>query len=130
MPNEDSYWFIGGRERVDEDPVQAAVRCFKRETKVEISGDRLTPIGIFIYAWRNRAQEPTNLGCCALGITFALPATPEEIARAARGLEAKEYYADEGFREFNRNQLVELTEAGRLRPTVLAAYDHCFPPAT
>ena len=126
MPNA-SWWFIGGGTFPHESYPQSAARCFKRETGVDLALDRLTLVADIDYIWKDRAQEPTTIGCHMIGYTFTVEITSEEIAQAAVGLEPTEYHADLGFRAFDRDELIALTNAGEIHPAVLAVYDHCFP---
>lgn len=118
------WWWIGGRMDAYETKEEAAVRNFWRETGLELTPDRLVLVAIFDCRWRNRAQEPQEIGCHILGYTFVVELTSEEMVSVGTNLEKVEYEASAGLTAFSREQLV----SERVFPAILDLYDHVFPP--
>ncbi len=116
-------WWIGGRRRKGEVPVEAMRRTFLRETNLDISSERFIFTAITEYLWRDREQEPCNRGSHNLCHQFVVELTQQERALAASNLDTHEYERDYGLKEFDRPSLV----AHDVHPVILETYDELFP---
>lgn len=114
------WWWVGGRMKPNETFLDSAVRCFRRETKLDIDPGRLVLRAVNDYFLKDRQQEPQNVGCHMLGITFSLEITPEEL---------KQTRLDEN--GYEQNELDPFTREDLLKasvfPAVLDMYDLIFP---
>ncbi len=126
-PNANTYWWMGGGIRPGTPIERSAAEIFKRETGVSLDPNRLTLAACIDYYWKDRAQEPTDIGCHMIGYTFFFEPVAKEIAAIARSLDANEYDATRGLTIFNRERIVELIESHEMHPAVLAVYDQIFP---
>ena len=76
------WWLIGGKMMPDELKEQSMVRCFQRETKLELPPESFSLVAVFDYRWKNRQQEPQQIGCHMGGVlhlyrrTFSSTAPP------------------------------------------------------
>ncbi len=105
------WWWIGGRMAPHETKEEAAVRNFNRETGVELLRSRLKLAAILDYRWKDRAQEPQEIGCHMLGYTFTVELAEDELAFERAGLSA-----------FNRERLVK----ENIFLAILDFYDYIF----
>lgn len=122
-------WIIGGRVRPGEGEVVAIRRAFARETGLELEPQRFVPLPLMIrYQWAEREQAPQDTGSDNVAYNFAVELTDSEIARAASGLDAEEYDAAAGLKEFGREELKRLLDAGELAPTIWDLYEAVFKP--
>ncbi len=118
------WWWIGGRMMPHDTRLEeAAIRSFQRETDVLLTADRLKLTAILDYRFKDRAQMPDNIGCHALGITFTVELTYEEIIHVSDNLDRNEYYQRDGLVPFDRAFLV----FEKASAPVLELYDHIFP---
>ncbi len=117
------WWWIGGRMASHETKEEAAVRNFKRETRLELPQNRFKLMAIFDYRWKDRAQSPQEIGCHMLGYTFTVELTAMELTSVSANLEQKEYEKGAGLFAFDRERLVR---EGVVSP-ILDLYDHVFP---
>jgi ADP-ribose pyrophosphatase YjhB (NUDIX family) len=99
------WYLLGGRMQRGESEVEAAKRNIKRETGLEIATDRLEYIALKRYWWKERQQEPQNMGADTLIFTFALELTQDELAYASAQLDESEYETELGLREFSLEEL-------------------------
>ncbi len=100
------WWWIGGRRKAGESPIQGMLRNFKRETTLDLPAERFKPVAICEYHWKDREQAPQENGSHNLAHTYAVELLAVELETARRNLEAKEYRAGEGLREFSYDELV------------------------
>lgn len=119
-------WWIGGRRFAGEKPAESMYRCFKRETGLDLPGNRFQFVLIAEYLWKDRQQEPQDEGSHNLAHTFAVELDAAELAQARTGLERGEYDRDFGLQEFTREQLVM---AGA-HSVIIDFYDAVFPRAS
>lgn len=117
------WWWIGGRMDPCEIKEEAVVRRFQQETKLELPQSRFRLVAVFDYRWKDRAQNPQEIGCHMLSYTFTVELTPKELAFVSANLEEKEYDKEAGLFAFNRKRLVE----GKVFPSIIDLYDHVFP---
>lgn len=117
------YWVIGGRVFAGEKEIDAMRRSLRRETSLDLPPERFTFLCVNRYMWTTRQQEPQNKGCDTLAYTFCAELSAEERATAARNLDPDEYEAPAGFREFDREQLVQ----EKIHPAIVDMYDFVFP---
>jgi ADP-ribose pyrophosphatase YjhB (NUDIX family) len=96
-------WIIGGRQMAGEIPEQAIRRCFKRETGLDVPENRFHFVLINNYIWKDREQEPQNVGSHNFALTFYIELSEEE--RTAVKLVSAEY-EEFGLREFSREDLI------------------------
>ncbi|MEK7609521.1 MAG: NUDIX hydrolase [Patescibacteria group bacterium] len=116
------WWFFGGRVKASETNASAAIRCFARETKVSLGLDRITHIAVLDYLWKDRAQEPCDMGCHTIGHTFVVELSSDELVVLRHELEPGEYDYEKGIRAFNREELV----FENVLPPVIELYDEIF----
>lgn len=118
-------WVIGGRRSAGESLPDSMRRCFKRETGLDLSHDRFTYVVGQDCIWKDREQEPQDVGSHNFCHRFAVELTPEERAQASRSLEKKEYEQGFGLRKFRRDDLV----AANVHPSLIGLFDLVFGPA-
>ncbi len=116
------WWVIGGRTRAGEDFIESARRSLKRETTLDLSTHRFQFLMIARYWWKDRKQEPTDVGCDDLVFVFAVEPDEAELATAASHLDTKEYDRPSGLRAFGREELVR----EEIHQAVLSIYDGIF----
>lgn len=121
-PMSNHWWFVGGRMLPGELEHVAMSRRFKRETKLDINPEQFRFLHIGRYFMKNREQEPQDTPSDNLTFVFCLDVTEEEVAKISANLDSAEYFAENGLREFTREQLV--TEG--VFTSVLDAYDVAF----
>lgn len=115
-------WWIGGRRKKGETPLKGMCRNFKRETGLDLPDERFTFVTMTEYLWQNREQEPQRNGSHNLCHHFSVELTDAELVAARHGLEKKEYEADYGLREFDRDRLVKED----VHPVIVDVYDKIF----
>lgn len=115
-------WIIGGRWFAGETRAESMVRCFKRETGLDVVPDRFGYVYTNEYMWAERRQEPQNVGSHNVAYTFRVSLTDAEIAAAAKHLNPDEYDREFGLREFNREDLVR----DGAHEAILDLYDEIF----
>jgi len=96
------WWFIGGRSRIGETEYQSAQRCFKRETGLLIAEERFNFVCMNRYFFKDRQQEPREVGCDSLSYALSLHLTDEERTRIV--LDPHEYL-DGGLQAFDYERL-------------------------
>ena len=116
------WWWIGGKMQPHETKEESVTRCFSRETQLVLPRNRFTLKAVIDYRWKDRAQEPRNIGCHMLAYTFTVELTTEELAFASENLDTAEY-AKDGLLEFDRESLIK----EGVIPPILAFYDYLFP---
>lgn len=113
-------WVIGGRRKPGETPAQSALRCFERETKVKLEPSRLMFLTENEYIWKDRQQEPQDVGCHVVARVFGvLVSDAEELAQMQRGLHPAEYDVEAGLQAFSREGLVR----ANAHPALIDLYD-------
>ncbi len=115
------WWWIGGRMEPDETKEEAAIRNFRRETKLRIDQSQLKLVAVLDYRWNNRAQSPAGIGCHMLGYTFTIELKLPDFVYISENIDGNEY--DTGLFTFDRKDLVEKG----VFPSILNLYDHIFP---
>ncbi len=89
-PAQSWWWFIGGRVLFGETELASARRCFLRETGINPPEDRFVYYGPpNRYFFKDRQQEPQEVGCDSLCFTFAVDLLQHE--RDKIKLDAVEY---------------------------------------
>jgi len=73
------WWVIAGRRRMGETRIEAATRCFKRETGLEVSTERFNFIGIADCRMESRQQEPQDAGTHADAYIHFLKLSNKEV---------------------------------------------------
>lgn len=101
-PGSGWWWFIGGRSHIGETEYQSAQRCFKRETGLLIAEERFNFVCMNRYFFKDRQQEPREVGCDSLCYTLSLNLTDEE--RAQITLDSSEYLGG-GLQAFDYERL-------------------------
>lgn len=101
-------WPIGGRRKSGETALDCAIRCFKRETKLELEKERLNFIGINEYVWKTRKEKPTDAGMHNLHYAFFVELSGEEIEKVSENLDLQEYDAEKGLQEYSRQDMEKI----------------------
>ncbi len=117
-------WVIGGRRAAGQTPIQAIERVFFRETSLLLGAERFTYVKENEYLWKDREQEPQNVGCHGVVQVFAVELTPQEREHTAANLEKTGYVPGWGLQEYNREKL--LADTG-IHKALLDLYDTIFP---
>lgn len=119
------WWIIGGRVLRLESEVDAIIRIFKGDTGLFISPERFVPVphpnDYHRYQWKDREQEPKDLGSDNVVHNFSLELTDQEIALVK--LNPGEYESSLGLVEFDRNKLI----AENVYSAIVDIYDQLFP---
>ncbi|MFA6096513.1 MAG: NUDIX domain-containing protein [Candidatus Paceibacterota bacterium] len=115
------WWVIGGRSFNGELPEESIVRCFKRETALKIAKKRFNMLCINRYLWKDREQEPQNVGSDNLIYTFTVKLSEEEIKAVSENLNREEY-EDSGLQGFDLERLQE----EKIHPMIISAYKQIF----
>ncbi len=108
-----SWWVIGGRRLPGEIPPEAAVRCFERETRVCIEPSRLRLLAENEYLWKDREQEPQDVGCHAVARVFGVVLNSEEVRKIK--LDPKEYDLEADLHFFGCDELSRVVDHPALR---------------
>lgn len=116
-----NWWVIGGRSFTGELPEESIVRCFERETTLLLAGKRFKMLCINRYLWKDRQQEPQDIGSDNLAYTFAVELTEEEIRAVSMNLN-KEEYEDIGLEKFDLKRLRQ----EKIHPMIVLAYKQIF----
>lgn len=116
------WWYIGGRAFAGETEIESILGCFHRETGMEIAAERFQFISMNRYQWKDRAQEPINVGCDSLCYTYALELSGEERLKVAKSLDKEEYTHEIGLRGFTRAELI----SENVLPQIIDFYDKVF----
>lgn len=114
-------WWIGGGIAAGTSKEDGAADNFKRETKLELPPERFQLVAANDYRFKDRAQEPSDIGCHMFGYIFTVELTDEE--HAAMTLDPGEYAEGQGLRPYSREELVQ----ANVRQPVLDLYDDLFP---
>ncbi len=120
----DNWWWMGGRTNAQETKEASALRIFLRETGLKLEEKQLELVAILDYRFKDRAQEPKDIGSHTVAHVFAVELTEDECRRASSHLEQKEYDFEKGLVAFNRKEIID----SNLFPAILDLYDHMFPP--
>lgn len=115
----DGLWLIGGRRWVGETPTDAIVRKCKSEVGLTLSPERFHYLTTVEYIWKERQQEPQDIGTHGIAYTFGIELSPEELESAAKKLDPNEYETGFGLKEFTRDELV----SNNTHPALLYFYD-------
>lgn len=113
---------MGGSMIAKETPIESAIRCFKRETGLTLSGKELVLGAVNTWLWKNRNQEPKDIGCHMAGFVFVVELPETAINTIV--LEKKEFETEKGLTPFRRDDLIR----EGVFPAILDFYDHIFPP--
>lgn len=115
------WWIIGGNTGDINAPlVERLLTVVERETNLVIQSDRFVLTGLMEYFWKDRAQQPQDVGCHMFGLTFSVDITHEEAERIA--LDPKEYESG-NIVQFTREDLVR----EQVFPGLIDLYDRIFP---
>ena len=85
------WWFLGGRMRAGESPLDAARRNLAREAGLDIAPGRLAPLCVVSMLWERRRQPPARNGTADVSVVFVTRATAAQ--RAAVVLDPNEHSA-------------------------------------
>lgn len=80
-PATGQWWVTGGRREMGETKSEAAARCFKRETGLEVSLERFTLMGIADCRWNSRQQKPQDAGTHQDVYVHLLKLSNEEVGK-------------------------------------------------
>lgn len=114
------FWMGGNTGDINAPLVEGLLAVIRRELGLDLSADRLTLRFPGEYFWKDRSQEPRDMGCHMCGLVFSVEAAEDEVAQIK--LDPNEY--EGGLREFNREDMVR----EGLFPALIDAYDTIFPP--
>jgi ADP-ribose pyrophosphatase YjhB (NUDIX family) len=103
-----SWWLIGGRMMVGEDPLVAVQRKASEEAGLILECDRFHYVGVYSTCFAMREQEPQRHGSHTVNLTYQAILNPDE--KAAVKLSNQEYEA--GFQWVDLNQVGEVLELG------------------
>lgn len=120
-PQQD-WWWIGGRMQAGETEEVALARKFKAETSLAVVPERFQFVCLNRYFWKDRRQEPQELGCDCLVFIFLVELDNEELRQASLGLNPDEYDLEDGLREFDRLRLIGIN----VHQAILDFYDRVF----
>ncbi len=104
-----SWWMIGGGRMPGETPSQSIVRCFKSETGLTVDEERFGYLCRNSYIWKDRQQQPQDVGCHMEADTFVVVLTHDEMA--AIRLDKNEY-VDGGLKAFTLSDVNKLVCEG------------------
>ncbi len=111
-----SWWIIGGARMPCETPEASIVRCFKRETGLNIASQRFQYVCRNSYLWKDRQQYPQTVSCHMESDTFSVVLSEEE--RAAIVLD-KDEYEEGGLRGFTAGELAGLVSRDAIHQPLL-----------
>ncbi len=117
----DGWWWIGGRRVFGKSAEESMVTNFARETGLKLSPDRFEFILRQEYVWKDREQEPQDVGSHNDSNVHTVTLTDEELASVNENLDQTEYDGT-GLVEFTREKLVE----EQVHPAILGLYDAYF----
>lgn len=115
------WWVIGGRSFTGELPEESIVRCFKRETSLKIAKKRFKMLCINRYLWKDREQEPQDVGSDNLAYTFIVELDEKERTAVSKNLNKGEY-EDIDLEKFDLKRLRE----EKVHPMIIFAYKQIF----
>lgn len=115
------WWFIGGRMNATETKEESAIRCFKRETGLDIHKDDMQCVAVLDHRLKDREQHPQDVGCHTVSYVFTIPVQKVEIQAIL--LEKEEYHEGFHVEPFDRKRLVDY---GVYR-SMIDLYDKVFP---
>lgn len=118
-------WFIGGRRRKGETPVEGMRRCFERETGIDVTPERFQFVTITEYIWQDCQQKPQEMGSHTMNHQFVVELTDDEILTISNNLHPKEYDPAFGLQEFDRDAIY--ADSICIHPIIMDVYNHCFP---
>lgn len=119
----EGWWIIGGRSFASEMPEDSVRRHFRQDTSLDIPPERFGFVCMNRYIWRDRQQEPQDVGSDCLGYTFAVELEPSELEIASANMNPQEYDTGVGLREFSLSQLM----VEGVHQAVLDMYEKIFP---
>lgn len=93
------------RREMGETKPEAAARCFKRETGLEVPLERFVLIGIADCRWNNRRQEPQNAGAHQDVYIHFLKLSNEEVKKLK--FDPQEFYPE-------NLRIIPFTKAGTM----------------
>lgn len=117
-----NYWWIGGRMKAGETKEESAIRCFKRETGLDINISDLKLEGMLDFRFKNRQQIPQDFSCHTLSYVFSISLSSEEIFQASTHLDRLEYDNDFGLKAYSREELITMN----VFQAVIDIYDFIF----
>lgn len=123
-----TFWIVGGRMIAGESEAEAVARTFERETRLKVARSRFKYLRNNRYWWRDREQQPQDLGSDGVAYTFTLEASDQEIEFISSNLDWREYDPSFGLQPFSRTDIEEADFGGRevVREILLDMYDDIF----
>lgn len=100
-------------------PSASIKRCFKRETSLDVSEEKFKFVCMNRYFWKDRQQEPQDIGCDSLAYMFYLELSDEEFSKII--LESHEYGLST-LQEFDKDALVK----EKVHPAIFDIYQEIF----
>lgn len=100
-------WVIGGRVKMGERRLDAMHRHFLDDTGLDVSPSRFRFLQMSEYMWKDRRQEPQDVGTHHLAYTHGIELSPEERRYANRCLRPEEYEKALGLRRYTYRDLVD-----------------------
>lgn len=119
------WWLIGGKMVPGDSPVQSAVKNLIRETQLTLDEGRFQLISISNYKWKDRQQQPQNIGCHMLSYVFAVEVSDVELEYIVQHLEENEYQSGI-LKSFDREKLINENAS----QVIIDLYDFLFSTAT
>ena len=119
------FW-IGGRRKKGETPLEGMQRNFRREAGFDLPADRFKFVTFVEYIWQIREQEPQENGAQNVAHQFMIELTDEELNTVSRGLSPDEYDSGYGLQRFNRDRLKSEVEKGNIHPVVMDVFNTIF----
>ena len=119
------WWWIGGGRIAGQTKSEAARANFRREAGLDLPEERFKLHASFEYLWKDRQQEPRDIGCHMVGWTHSVELTDEELRQMAeKGVDPKEYDAALGLQRFDRRRILSTPD---LHPNIILLFDEIFP---
>ena len=123
-PARNVWWVIGGARRPGHSPLEDLELNWLRETRTMVGMERFVVLSTHEYIWKDRSQEPIELGCHIRADTYGIALTGPEIRRVASRLEAREYYVNQGLVRFTYRDICGPGHHPMLQVLVEAAKQH------
>lgn len=115
------FWNIGGTLHRGREARAGMAATFFCETHLRVEPGRFRFVAVVRYWWKDRAQNPEDIGSDNLAYTYYIELSPEDRAFVAANLDVEEY--DRGLRKFTREDLVR----EGVHQVILDTYDAIFP---
>lgn len=115
------FW-IGGRRKKGETPLEGIQHNFERETGLDLPADRFKFVTIVEYIWQIREQKPQENGSQNVAHQFMIELTDEELDIVSQNLSTSEYDSEYGLQEFNRDRL----KKEEIHPVIMDVFNKIF----